>query len=342
MVDFSLAIPTYNGADRLPQVLDRLRTQANTQHFTWEIIVVDNNSQDHTASLIRHYQENWPPEIPLHYVLESEQGAAFARARAIEVANGSLIGFLDDDNLPDCNWVAAAYEFGINHPQVGAYGSKIQGLFAVEPPKNFHKIAAYFAIIDRGSVASYYEPQRRMLPPGAGLVVRKQAWQENVPKRLILNHKGKEAGLASEDLEALLYIQNAGWEIWYNPEMLVEHDIPGWRFEKDYLMSMARCIGFSRHHLRMLRLKPWQRPLFVPVYVVNDLRRLALYWLQFRHQISEDVVSAYELKLLWSSLLSPFFLSKRQVGEVIETLQLKLGNLSYWLKKNRSAKVTGL
>jgi len=56
MIDFTVAIPTYNGADRLPLVLDRLRSQLNTASFTWEIIVVDNNSSDATATVVRHYQ----------------------------------------------------------------------------------------------------------------------------------------------------------------------------------------------------------------------------------------------------------------------------------------------
>jgi glycosyltransferase involved in cell wall biosynthesis len=49
--------------------------------------------------------------INLRYIFEAQQGLAFARRRAIQEAKGSIIGFLDDDNLPDDNWIAAAYEF---------------------------------------------------------------------------------------------------------------------------------------------------------------------------------------------------------------------------------------
>ena len=87
MIDLTVAIPTYNGETRLPDVLKRLRSQINTESFNWEILVVDNNSTDHTAQVVRDYQDNWPDAFPLKYCFAPEQGAAFARQRAVEKAN---------------------------------------------------------------------------------------------------------------------------------------------------------------------------------------------------------------------------------------------------------------
>lgn len=315
MIDFTVAIPTYNGAKRLAVVLERLREQINTKNLTWEIIVVDNNSQDNTAKIVREYQSFWPQDYPLKYVFEAEQGAAFARNRAVLEAKGKLIGFLDDDNLPESDWVANACEFGQTHPKAGAYGSQVIGKFETEPPKNFERVAGFLGITNRGNVAHCYEPRQKMLPAGAGLVVRRQVWLENVPKRLVLNHKGKKEGLASEDLEALLYIQKAGWEIWYNPAMVIYHDIPSWRLEKDYLISVAHCVGLSRHQLRMVRLQIWQKPFLIPVYFANDLRRLIVYWIKSGGVAKKDAIAACELELLRCSLISPFFLCKKRYLE---------------------------
>ncbi len=109
--DFTVAIPTYNGAERLPKLLDKLRSQLDTESLQWEIIVVDNNSTDHTAQVIKNYQQDWNSPYELTYILEEKQGAAFARHRAIQVATSELIGFLDDDNLPKENWVINAEMF---------------------------------------------------------------------------------------------------------------------------------------------------------------------------------------------------------------------------------------
>jgi len=308
MTDFTVAIPTYNGAQRLPEVLNQLRSQSGTEHLSWEVIVVDNNSNDNTAQVVQNYQATWSQGHQLRYCLETEQGAAFARQRAVEEAQGQYIGFLDDDNVPASNWVAAAYEFGLTHPQAGAYGSQIQGEFEVEPPEDFQRIAYILALTNRGPEAHPYEPRKKILPPGAGLVVRKQAWCETVPSQLTLNHTGKEAGLASEDLEVLLHIQQAGWEIWYNPEMRVSHKIPAWRLKREYLMRSFRCVGLSRHHLRMMPLSAWQRPLAMPLYAANDLRKLILCLIKYRGAIKTDLVAACEVELFSGSFLSPLFL----------------------------------
>jgi glycosyltransferase involved in cell wall biosynthesis len=91
----TIAIPTYNGADRLPLILERLRSQTATESIQWEILIVDNNSTDDTAAVVQKHQENWPYPYPLKYCFEPEQGAAFARQRAIQEAEGELVGFLD-------------------------------------------------------------------------------------------------------------------------------------------------------------------------------------------------------------------------------------------------------
>ncbi|NJO50536.1 MAG: glycosyltransferase family 2 protein [Leptolyngbyaceae cyanobacterium RM2_2_4] len=109
MVDFTVAIPTYNGAQRLPDVLEALKLQTGTESFIWEVLVVDNNSQDTTAEVVKAYQQN--SLYLIRYCLETTQGAGFARKRAIHEAKSKLIGFLDDDNIPAESWIAAAYAF---------------------------------------------------------------------------------------------------------------------------------------------------------------------------------------------------------------------------------------
>jgi glycosyltransferase involved in cell wall biosynthesis len=68
-IDFTVAIPTYNGASRLPKLLEKLRSQVNTEHLCWEIIVVDNNSTDDTAKVVQDYQSSWLESVPLKYFL---------------------------------------------------------------------------------------------------------------------------------------------------------------------------------------------------------------------------------------------------------------------------------
>jgi glycosyltransferase involved in cell wall biosynthesis len=316
VVDLTVAIPTYNGERRLPEVLDRLLScceqtltaETHTEQINWEIIVIDNNSTDNTAQVVQSYQASWPQQFPLKYYFEPRQGAAFARKRAIQEARGPLVGFLDDDNLPAPDWIAAAYAFAQLHPAAGAYGSQIHGLFEVTPPENFHRLAPFLAITERGATPLRYEQHKKLLPPSAGLVVRKQAWLDSVPAAPILTGRTCTSMITSEDLEMLSHILAKGWEVWYNPAMEIDHKIPYWRLQREYLIPFFQGIGLSRHVTRMLSVKPGQRPLATVVYLTNDLRKIACHLLKHGFRVQSDLIAACEMQLFVSSLVSPFYL----------------------------------
>lgn len=309
-LDFTVAIPTYNGASRLPELLNRLQIQLYTENLSWEIIVVDNNSSDNTAKVVQSYQENWQSPYPLKYCFELQQGAAYARKRAVQEAKGKLIGFLDDDNYPELNWVAAAYAFGQKYPQTGAYASQIHPQWEVEPPENFQRIAPFLAITERGDLPLLYEPSKKLLPPSAGLVVRRQAWLDSLPNQLILTGRVTGNMLTSEDLEMLSYLQKYGWEIWYNPEMEIYHQIPESRLKKEYLIPFFQGIGLSRYVTRMVNIKSWHRPIALLAYTINDIRKILLHLLKYRLKVKTELVAACEMQLFLSSLISPFYLWK--------------------------------
>ncbi len=306
MVDFTVAIPTYNGASRLPEVLEKLRSQVGIDTLTWEVIVIDNNSKDETASVVQAHQADFP--CPLRYCLERQQGAAFARKRAIQESSSELIGFLDDDNLPTDRWVAAAYAFAQAHPRAGAFGSQIHGDFEVELPSDLRRIVPFLAITERGQLPLRYDPHQRLLPPSAGLVVRRQAWTTSVPHYTILGGRVEGNMLTGEDLEAISHIQRNGWEVWYNPAMELAHKIPRWRLEREYLLPFFRGIGLSRYVTRMLGIQPWKRPFMSVAYAANDLRKITIHLAKHRTQVRTDLAAACELELFVNSLFSPIFL----------------------------------
>ena len=310
-IDFTVAIPTYNGERRLPELLERLQKQLGADNFSWEIVVVDNNSKDNTAQLVQRYQKDWRFSYALKYYFEPKQGAAHARKRAVQEAKGVLVGFLDDDNYPELNWVAKAYLFGQKYPRAGAFASQIHPAWEVQPSENFQRIAPFLAITERGHLPLLYDPQKRLLPPSAGLVVRRQAWLESVPDNPILTGRVVGNMLTSEDLEALSYIQKAGWEIWYNPEMEMYHQIPHWRLQKEYLIPFFRGIGLSRYVTRMVNVKPWLRPFVSFAYMLSDARKIVFHLLKYRLKVKTDLVSACEMQLFLSSFISPLYLWKQ-------------------------------
>lgn len=308
MLDFTVAIPTYNGANRLPLVLEKLRSQINTENISWEVIIVDNNSSDNVTQVVNSFRSEWPDNIPLRYCFEAQQGLAFARQKAIEEANGNFIGFLDDDNLPEADWVIEAVKFGQEHQTAGAYSGKIIGDFEVNPPENFDTIQAFLAIREHGSKTCLFEPEKLRLPPGAGLVVRKQAWSENVPTRLALIGRVGNSIVAGEDYEALLYLHKGGWKIWYNPTMCIHHKIPKQRLEKEYLIPLAKGIGLATFQLRTINTKSWQIPVIFLKTILGNIKRILLLLIKYRFQVKTKLVVAFKFEFFWEACLVLFII----------------------------------
>ena len=308
-MDVTVAIPTYNGALRLPQVLQQLQRQVEIEGIAWEILIIDNNSSDHTQNVIAHYQKTMPD---VRYCREPTQGIAFARDRAFREAQGEQVAFLDDDTVPDPDWVSAIAEFGRTHPQAGAYGSRIHAEYAVTPPPNFGRICCFFAIVDLGSMPRLYSKNSRFLPPGAGVVVRRSVWQQYIPSasEMTLTGRTTSGGLPDEDLEMLSYIRFSPWEIWHNPAMKLTHKIPAARLEKKYLIPFLRGIGLSSYVTRTMGIKGIKKHLLTLAYLSNDLKKILLHLLKYRTRIRTDLVAACELEYLIGSLVSPFFLWK--------------------------------
>ncbi|MEM9907910.1 MAG: hormogonium polysaccharide biosynthesis glycosyltransferase HpsE [Cyanobacteria bacterium P01_D01_bin.44] len=316
MVDFSVVVCTYNGESRLPTVLEALQTNQSvltlSQHsphtFTWEVLIIDNNSQDNTACVVKQYQQTWPDGVELRYVFEPKQGLAYARRRAVRMAQADWIGFLDDDTIPATDWVSAAYQFAQQHPDVGAYGSEVQGDYESPPPPGFSRIASCLAVIQRGDRPFQYACRRGVLPAGAGMVIRRQAWLlhvPNVPKLTGVCANSLQA--KGEDVETLSYIRQGGWPIWHNPHMRLFHQISKARLERTYLLQLFQGIGLSRYPLRMVRYRRWQRPAMTLLYAFSDLRKLGLHLLKTQQIFRLDTITACERRLLISSLLSPIY-----------------------------------
>ncbi|MEO1299278.1 MAG: hormogonium polysaccharide biosynthesis glycosyltransferase HpsE, partial [Cyanobacteria bacterium J06636_16] len=296
------------------QTFQKLRSQVDTDALDWEILVVDNNSSDATADVVKQYQAKWGEAgVPrLSYAFEGAQGAAFARQCAIRTAPSTWVGFLDDDIVPAENWVAAAYQFCRAHPEVGAFGGQIHGNYEVPPPKGFKRIQSFLAIRERGKTAHLYKPEHLILPPSAAWVINRQVWLEVVPPRPQLRGRTQASMVQGDDYEPLMFMHKAGYAIWYNPEMHVHHQIPKRRLERDYLISLSRGCGLCVCSLQMLRVSPWQAPFMMTRLTLGNLKRLIQHRMKHGNIAQTDLVTECERAFFVSSLMSPLYFLKSQ------------------------------
>jgi glycosyltransferase involved in cell wall biosynthesis len=87
-------MPAYNCETLIGQSIQSVCSQKFTD---WELIIVDDNSNDNTNNIINQFSKRDDRIIALR--LENNSGAALARNTALQQAKGKYIAFLDCDDL---------------------------------------------------------------------------------------------------------------------------------------------------------------------------------------------------------------------------------------------------
>lgn len=109
MATVSIVIPTYNVGRFLVDAIDSVLAQT---YQDFEIIVVDDGSTDDTATVLAPYRER------IRYYQQANAGPSVARNRGILHAEGSLIAFLDADDVWRPAKLARQVEYMNRHPEM--------------------------------------------------------------------------------------------------------------------------------------------------------------------------------------------------------------------------------
>lgn len=104
-IEVSIVIPTFRRPGPLALAARSALAQTGLGERGVELVIVDNDPKGSAASLVSEIAKAAP--IPVIYAHEPEPGVANARNRALEVAAGELIAFLDDDEEAEPDWLAA-------------------------------------------------------------------------------------------------------------------------------------------------------------------------------------------------------------------------------------------
>ncbi|MGG0657023.1 glycosyltransferase family 2 protein [Rummeliibacillus pycnus] len=90
----SIITPSYNSSEFIGETIESVIKQT---YPNWEMIIVDDCSTDNTKEVVEKYiqQDN---RIK-YYLLKNNSGAAIARTKAMELATGEYIAFLDSDDI---------------------------------------------------------------------------------------------------------------------------------------------------------------------------------------------------------------------------------------------------
>jgi len=235
--DVSVVVCSYNRADSLRGALESL-TALETDGFTYEVVVVDNASTDHTAEVIHKAIES-SSDCTVRYVLEEQPGVSFARNCGVQNAKGEWIYFFDDDELaePDLliQFLKALKKNGLKYAGGGIKIRFVSDDLETEvPPRD---LKPWVMIMFNSSEDKTDELYTRKEAPGTGnMMVHRDAFDEVGLFRTDLIEGG-------EDTDLFHRMRAAGYEACHVPEALVHHRVPEYRIEPKYMKMASLRMG---------------------------------------------------------------------------------------------------
>ena len=115
----SVMMPVYNGSKYIREAIDSVISQT---HENWELIIVDDCSQDNTVEIIKRYTD--PRIILLQNKTNSR--TAVSLNKAIDKAKGKYLARMDQDDINYPNRFMKQVEFLDANPECGVCGTHIR------------------------------------------------------------------------------------------------------------------------------------------------------------------------------------------------------------------------
>ncbi len=239
MKKFSIIIPTYNRLKLLQELLDSMLVQQfNCKQF--EFLVIDNNSTEDVEKVVMDFRHAHR-RFNLKYHRESRQGVQYAWNKGIEMAQGQLLVFVDDDitfHKDYFHFLETNFQGEIKNI---AGGGKVAPVFEHQKPAWISKyVMPYFAEINLGEKTNF--PKKKN-PLAANMLISKDVF-ERAGK--FNTEKYNEKNLITPGtFEGDLFrrIARLNIPIYYFGDLVVWHLISKEKISKSHIKSQAIELG---------------------------------------------------------------------------------------------------
>lgn len=291
---------TYNRCQSLATALESLAALQLPESVAWEVLVVDNNSNDQTRPVIEAYCRKYPGRF--QYLFEARPGKSHALNAGIRQAGGDILAFVDDDVTVEPEWLQRLTSSLNNGKWVGS-GGRVLPEKKFSPPRWMSTEGRYalapLAVFDLGLEAKPLDES----PFGTNMAFQKRMFEKYGDFRTDLGPRpGSE--IRNEDTEFGRRLLEAGERLRYEPDAVVYHSVPQKRIQKDYFLRW--WFDKSRADVREFGTSAQNR-LSMGGIPLSSFRRLATW--TFRWILATESSRRFSCKInVWSKL-----------GEIVES-----------------------
>jgi glycosyltransferase involved in cell wall biosynthesis len=292
----SVVLCTYNRCQALAKALESVAASHLPALVDWEVVVVDNNSNDRTRQVVEDFAERHSRRF--RYLFESKPGKSNALNAGVTAAQGEILAFMDDDVTVAPAWLETltAPLRGVSDWS-GAGGPVILDWSCAPPPWFDTRRTQYMGPLAGFNLGEETLAMRE--PPfGTNMAFRKTMFTKYGLFRTDLGPSPRtDIPRPNEDTEFGRRLLAGGEQLRYVPAAIVHHPVPEERLRKEYFLQWwyDKERADVREHgnpAGSLAIRG------VPLYL---FRRLAVWTL--RWMISLTATARFECKLkVWGKL----------------------------------------
>ncbi|HEY0515736.1 MAG TPA: glycosyltransferase, partial [Solirubrobacteraceae bacterium] len=197
--EVTVAICTYDGAATLRECLEGV---AALRYPNYEVIVVSDGSTDDSAEIARSF-------AGVRVIETENRGLSSARNTAALAASGEIVAYLDDDAVPDADWLAHLAASFASETTVAAGGPNV-------PPPQSSRVAQCVANAPGGPTHVLIGDRDAEHIPGCNMAIRRRALQQ-------IGGFDPQFRAAGDDVDVCWRLLETGGKIAFNPGAVVWH-----------------------------------------------------------------------------------------------------------------------
>lgn len=229
----SVILCTFNRCESLAKALASVAQCNVPESIQWEVLVVDNNSDDRTKEVVEEFSRRYPSRF--RYLFERKQGKSYALNTGIRESKGDILAFTDDDVIVEPAWLMNLTS-ALGDSEWAGVGGRVlpERNFSPPPwlPREGRHSFGPLAMFDMGlKDIELTEP-----PFGNNMAFRKRAFEAHGGFRKDLGPP-PASEFRGEDTEFGQRLLDAGERLRYEPSAIVYHAVPKKRLQKKYFLE---------------------------------------------------------------------------------------------------------